>query len=96
MSLEDVFQRYRIERCQLLKLNCEGAKYEILYSAPDSVLAKIKRIAMEYHAKENKRQKANKMVSFLRQHGFEVVEYKDYVDLDCGFLSVQRVAGADD
>jgi FkbM family methyltransferase len=95
MSLEDVFNRYRIDRCQLLKLNCEGAEYEILYSAPDSVLAKIKRIAMEYHAKENKRQKANEMVSFLRQHGFEVVEYKDYVDLDCGFLSVQRAAGTD-
>ncbi len=93
ISLEGVFERYKLDRCDLLKLNCEGAEFEILYSAPESILAKIQRIAMEYHAKENKRQKANEMVDYLRKHGFEVVEYTDYVDLDCGFLSVQRVTG---
>jgi FkbM family methyltransferase len=93
LSLDDVFLRYRIDRCNLLKLNCEGAEFEILYSAPDAVLARIDRIAMEYHATESKRQKADALVDYLDRHGFEVIEYVDYVDLDCGFLSVRRVAG---
>lgn len=94
LSLEDVFGRYRFDRCDLLKLNCEGAEFEILYSAPDAILARIDRIAMEYHATENKRQKADALLDHLGKHGFEVVEYVDYVDLDCGFLSMKRSAGA--
>jgi FkbM family methyltransferase len=90
LSLEEVFRRYDVDRCHLLKLNCEGAEFEILYSAPAEVLARIDRIAMEYHATEDKRRKANELIAHLRRHGFQVVEYLDYVDLDCGFLSVRR------
>lgn len=90
LSLEDVFKRYHINSCRLLKLNCEGAEYEILYSTPDYVLEKIQRITMEYHAKNNKRQKANELVDFLCYHKFKVIEYTDYVDLDCGFLTVEQ------
>ena len=91
VSLEDIFQRYKIAECKVVKLNCEGAEYEVLYSTPDFVLTNIERIVMEYHAKENKWQKANELVNFLRKHKYEVVEYTDYVDHDCGFLSVKRV-----
>lgn len=94
LSLADVFQRYGIERCNLLKLNCEGAEFEILYGAPDAILERIDRIAMEYHATQNKRQRADELIAHLRRYGFEVAEYIDYVDLDCGFLSVKRPAGA--
>lgn len=90
LTLEEVFRRYDIGTCQLLKLNCEGAEFEILYGAPDSILERVDRIAMEYHAVENKRQKANELVGYLCDHGFEVVDYIDYVGLDCGFLSVKR------
>jgi FkbM family methyltransferase len=92
ISLEDVFQRYQIHECRILKLNCEGAEYEILYSAPDYILSKIRRIVMEYHATDNKRQKANQLVEYLCKHNFEVIEYKDYVDHDCGFLCVDRAS----
>lgn len=94
ISLEDVFARYQVDRCHLMKLNCEGAEFDILHSAPAAILARIDRIAMEYHATENKRQKADGLIDHLVQHGFRVVEYVDYVDLDCGFLSLMR--GDDD
>ena len=48
---------------------------------------------MEYHATESKREKADALVDHLGTHGFDVIEYVDYVDLDCGFLSVKRRAG---
>jgi FkbM family methyltransferase len=90
LSLEDVFRRYEVDRCNLLKLNCEGAEFEILYGAPAGILQRIDRIAMEYHATEGKRGKADALIAHLRKHGFQVVEYVDYVDLDCGFLSLKR------
>lgn len=90
VSLEDIFLRYKIEECKIVKLNCEGAEYEILYSTPAFVFKKIERIVMEYHAKENKRQKANELVNYLLKHKYKVVEYTDYLDHDCGFLCVKR------
>jgi len=48
-TLSDVFSSNGLERCDLLKIDCEGAEYEILFSTPTSVLRKIRNIAMEYH-----------------------------------------------
>jgi FkbM family methyltransferase len=90
LTLEDVFRRHEIGSCNLLKLNCEGAEFEILHSAPATVLSRIERIAMEYHATENKRERAGRLIDHLCKQGFEVTEYVDYVDLDCGFLSLKR------
>ncbi len=42
VSLADVFARCQIERCDLLKLDCEGAEYDILFNAPDGILQRIK------------------------------------------------------
>ena len=48
-TLERAFEAAGIERCDLLKLDCEGAEFEILLSLPDTVLARIARIVLEYH-----------------------------------------------
>ncbi len=52
LSLADVFTDYAIERCDLLKLDCEGAEYEILNAVPDALWPRIARIVMEFHAVE--------------------------------------------
>jgi len=49
VSLDDVFRRFAIERCALLKLDCEGAEYDILFNASSDTLDRVERIAMEYH-----------------------------------------------
>ena len=49
ITLADAFARHDIARCDFLKLDCEGAEYEILLTAPADVLARIDRIAAEYH-----------------------------------------------
>jgi FkbM family methyltransferase len=47
-TLHNIFQENNIERCNLMKVDCEGAEYEILFSARE-VLSKIDRIILEYH-----------------------------------------------
>jgi FkbM family methyltransferase len=49
VTLEDVFREHSLERCDLLKLDCEGAEYEILYQAPPELWRRIARVALEYH-----------------------------------------------
>jgi FkbM family methyltransferase len=51
-----------------LKLDCEGAEYEIMYSMPTKALSKIKFVAMEYHAYGD----PYKLVEYLRNAGFAV------------------------
>jgi len=49
ITLEDVFNTNGLDRCDLLKLDCEGAEYEIILGAPPATLRRIGRIVMECH-----------------------------------------------
>jgi FkbM family methyltransferase len=48
-TLENLFEELAIERCDVLKLDCEGAEYDILLDAPSAVLARVEAIVLEYH-----------------------------------------------
>lgn len=47
ISLDEAFNLYGIERCKLLKVDCEGSEYDILYSS--TVLPRVDYMAMEIH-----------------------------------------------
>ncbi len=49
ITLAGLFETACIERCVGLKLDCEGAEFEILTSAPDALLRTISFIEGEYH-----------------------------------------------
>lgn len=48
-TLDEIVNQCGIERIDLLKLDCEGAEYDILLNSPAYVIDRIERIAMEYH-----------------------------------------------
>lgn len=47
VTLDDIFSTQAVDQCKLLKIDCEGMEYEILYGA--GVLNKIERLAGEFH-----------------------------------------------
>lgn len=49
ITLADVFTQNSIEKIDLLKMDCEGAEYEIFYNTTDEILKKVKEIRMEFH-----------------------------------------------
>lgn len=49
LTLSDLFQRIGARDIDLLKLDCEGAEYEILTSADESVMRSIAVIVGEFH-----------------------------------------------
>ena len=68
-TLEDVFQRFCLTRIDYLKIDCEGAEYEILENAT-SRLKQIGRISMETHTTLHRNPKD--LEELLRRHGFVV------------------------
>jgi len=55
LSLADVFEAQALETVGLLKMDCEGAEYEILEAAVPWPLDRVRRIAMEAHALDGTR-----------------------------------------
>lgn len=72
ISLEKIFYENKIKICQILKLDCEGAEYEILFSSPKKILEKIKNIVMEYSDDDQ----INKLKKFLENVGFKITYYQ--------------------
>lgn len=88
-SLEDAFNRLGLERCDLLKLDCEGAEYDILFNTSTSILGRIERLVMEYHNFVIAYSHQD-MVEFLRNMGFKVRIYPNVVHSNLGYLYAHR------
>lgn len=71
-TLKDIFDKNKIKKCDLLKIDVEGSEYRILYSLPDRYFSKICRIHMEYHDVDNDKKNHRYLIEFLKSKGFKV------------------------
>ena len=73
-TLDALFERHRIARCDLLKIDAEGAEYAIFYGASDATLARVDRIVGEYHdvSPEDPRTRIANFCAHLESKGFAV------------------------
>ncbi len=68
-TLEALMKKYNVEYINYLKLDTEGAEFDILFSSSNSTLQKIEKIVMELHPfGENTK---DKMLKFLQDRGFK-------------------------
>jgi len=70
VTLERIFQVNDIQECALLKMDCEGAEYDILYGCPPELFRRIDQIAMEVHGGEGKEQNIDALEAFLHKQGY--------------------------
>ena len=70
ISLEDIRRRFAIDNINLLKLDCEGAEYDIVFQAPPSVWPSIEQIRLEYH-----NGRADELRRYLEQQGYVVTRH---------------------
>ena len=52
-TIPEIVKKYKIKSIDLLKLDCEGAEFEIILNLPSTILNTIKKISMEIHKIEN-------------------------------------------
>lgn len=91
ITLEQVIEEKVGERIDLLKLDCEGAEYDILLNQDPKIFDKIDRIVMEYHDLDIQ---CNHCVltDLLGERGYKVDRYENLVHADLGYLYAERVS----
>jgi len=72
ITLDEIFTANKINQCDLLKIDIEGAEYNVLYNLSDSCFKKIHRIVMEVHDIDEKKNNLAYLMKFLESKGFKV------------------------
>lgn len=74
--------------CDLLKLDCEGAEFEIILETPDADFAAVRRIVMEYHERIGRN--VREIQTALERRGYTVVVEEGPVHRGLGYLYASR------
>lgn len=77
MTLNSVFETYSLERIDLIKMDCEGSEYDIIYSADRSLFKKIDAIAMEIHEIDSIPHKKNDLLKYMEELGYDAEIYDE-------------------
>ena len=87
-SLQKIFEENKISSCKLLKLDCEGAEYEIIDSLPSEYLDKIQNIVIEYHSADTKPELVKNLIQKIKNAGFKIKTRPHHDDM--GFLIARK------
>lgn len=91
LTLDELFRRHRIERCDLLKIDCEGAEFEILLGGcSEGTLRKVASISMEFHRWAGAAL-MDQLIARLERMGFSV-GLEEGSDPQHGYLRATREA----
>ena len=91
VSLEEFFVLHGVTRCDLLKIDCEGAEYDILLHASPETLGRVERIALEYHEGVTPHDHTD-LVAHLSRCGFRVRRERNQAHDYLGLLFAERSA----
>jgi FkbM family methyltransferase len=86
IRLENLFNRLKLKRIDILKLDVEGSEYEILKSSK-KVLLKTKKIVVEYHNKKIKRE----CIQLLNKIGFRLIREEKGECADIYFINKKLI-----
>jgi FkbM family methyltransferase len=70
ISLEQIVETNNLDCVDLLKLDCEGSEYPIIYETPRKVWDKVKMVYMEDHPLDQDKRNHASAVNFLQSLGF--------------------------
>lgn len=70
VRLQDLLDRHGLERVDLLKLDCEGSEYAILYNCPPDYLKRVEKLAVEVHSGTETDHNIGALAKFLADTGF--------------------------
>jgi len=88
-TLKDIFHKYKINRCDYLKIDCEGAEYAILESCPEQILKSIKHISLEFHEMLPS-QKHHHLIDILENVGFKITHSYNKIENNIGYIYAYR------
>ena len=83
-SMDQVIRAHGLKKISVLKMDCEGSEYDILYQISDRSLASIDTLLIEIHESPAIPHKKDELVDYLERRHFEVREYdhRTFEELD--------------
>lgn len=72
ITLEQALDDAGIAQCALLKMDCEGAEFDILYGASDALLGRIRQMVIEIHDQKKGQKTRAAVKDYLTSKGFAV------------------------
>ena len=73
-TLEQIFENNMIKKCDILKMDCEGAEYEILLNLPKKIISKIDKIYLEYHDINSSDYSVKNLIDTLEINDFRLLK----------------------
>lgn len=70
----DVLEAHGLDDIDLMKLDCEGSEYAIIYGMSDDQFALVKNFTIETHPGQSGDQNHESLASFLKGKGYELVD----------------------
>lgn len=70
VTLAEIIESHAPREIDLLKVDCEGSEYDILFGTPPELLAHVRRIGMEVHTRPCLGASCMDMLAFLHEQGY--------------------------
>ena len=88
ISLQQIIESNGFSKIDLLKVDCEGSEYPIIYETPAALWKKVNRLTIEVHNLDNDTRNSDYLGKFLQQQGYEVDSH--FVHANCYALNAVR------
>ena len=72
ISLSKIIENNQLQQIDLLKIDCEGSEYDILYNTPAAVLQKARHIAIEVHDVDEEKCNFKSLKSYLESLNYTI------------------------
>lgn len=72
ISLETIFSTHQLDKIDVLKMDCEGSEYDIIYNTNPQLIQKIKQMVVEVHDIDKKENNIQAFAAYLQNLGFKI------------------------
>jgi FkbM family methyltransferase len=79
-TIRDIMGENGLETIDFMKINCEGAEYEILGNCSQEDLSRIRRLHLEYHNFDTAQRNGKALAALLKTKGFAVERFTTYIN----------------
>lgn len=88
ISLKEIFDTNQLKKADLIKVDCEGSEYPIIYETPKEIWQQVDRMAMEIHNLDKDQRNMDHLQQYLSTFGFTFSSFK--LENDCFMLFAEK------